>query len=59
VWLVDVLVCPRCRGWRRLLAAIHDPSSLERVLFARGLPTTAPAMAAPRGPPSEQACGAE
>ncbi len=51
VFLVDVLVCPHCRGVRRLLAAIHDPASIERVLRAMGLPTVAPALAAARSPP--------
>lgn len=51
VFLVDVLVCPHCRGVRRLLAAIHDPASIERVLRALGLPTVAPALAAARSPP--------
>ncbi len=55
VWLVDVLVCPHCRGVRRLLAAIHEPVSIERVLRALGLPTLAPELAAPRGPPPTQA----
>jgi hypothetical protein len=48
VFLVDVLVCPHWRGVRRLLAAIHDSASLERVLRAMGLPTVAPALAAAR-----------
>lgn len=52
---MDVLVCPHCRGVRRVLAAIHDPVSIERVLTAMGLPTPAPEMAAPRGPPVTQA----
>jgi hypothetical protein len=33
---VDVLTCPRCGGTRRLLAAIQDPDSIERVLRAMG-----------------------
>ena len=55
VWLVDVLVCPHCRGVRRLLGAIHDPVSIDRVLVAMGLPTLAPEMAAARSPPTQAA----
>jgi hypothetical protein len=33
------------------LAALHDLSSVDRVLTAMGLPTVAPEVAAPRGPP--------
>ena len=51
VWPWDVLVCPHCAGRRRLLAAIHDPVSIERVLVAMGLPTAAPEMAPARSPP--------
>ena len=29
VFEVEVLVCPHCGGARRLLAAIHDPASIE------------------------------
>ncbi|MFN9706461.1 MAG: hypothetical protein ACK595_16780, partial [Planctomycetota bacterium] len=29
-----VLVCPKCAGPRRVLAAIHDPAAIARVLGA-------------------------
>ncbi|MGK0263347.1 MAG: hypothetical protein ACI8UD_001997 [Planctomycetota bacterium] len=48
---VDVLRCPRCGGVRRLLAAIQDPDSIERVLRAMGLPWEAPQLAVARAPP--------
>jgi hypothetical protein len=53
---VDVLTCPRCGGARRLLAAIQDPDSIERVLRAMKLPFAAPELAPARAPPggSEQ-----
>jgi len=51
VFLVDVLVCPRCGGPRTVLAAIHDPFSIRRVLEALGLSAEAPEMAPARGPP--------
>ena len=34
---MEVLVCPKCSGVRRLLAAIHDPASIAQVLLAMGL----------------------
>ena len=48
---VDVLRCPRCGGARRLLAAIQDPDSIERVLQAMKLPSDAPELAPARAPP--------
>lgn len=46
---VDELTCPRCGGTRRLLAAIQDPDSIERVLRAMGLPFDVPELAPARG----------
>ena len=37
VFGIDVLVCPKCAGPRRVLAAIHDPAAIARVLAALGL----------------------
>jgi hypothetical protein len=37
VFDVEVLVCPHCRGARRLLAAITAPASIERVPGEMGL----------------------
>ena len=59
VFLIDVLACPSCGGRRRLLAAIHDPGSIRRVLVAMGLPTEAPVLAGPRGPPDVDAGSGE
>ncbi|MEO6597711.1 MAG: transposase [Planctomycetota bacterium] len=59
VHLIEVLTCPNCGGTRRLLAAIHDPESLRRVLVAMRLPTEPPVLAAPRGPPSVNVALAE
>jgi len=55
VFLIDVLLCRHCGGRRRLLAAIHDPESIRRVLVAMRLPTEVPVLAAPRGPPAGEA----
>ena len=66
VFLVDVLLCMRCGGKRRLRwdsgrsgqyplgfrAAIHDPESIRRVLLAMGLPTEEPVLVPVRGPPA-------
>ena len=58
VFRVEIFSCPNCGGVRRLLAAIQDPNSIERVLRAigarcraRGLPFEAPELAAARAPP--------
>jgi len=53
VFAIDVLVCPHCSGARRLLAAIHDPAAIERVLRAMGLPHQAPVQAPARAPPGQ------
>ena len=51
VFHVEIFTCPNCGGVRRLLAAIQDPSSIERVLRAMGLPFEAPELAVARAPP--------
>jgi hypothetical protein len=43
-----VLDCPKCAGQRRVLAAIHDPAAIERVLRALGLAAAVSAKAACR-----------
>ena len=53
VFLIDVLVCGRCGGTRRLLAAIHDPESIRRVLLAMGLSPEVPVLALARAPPRQ------
>jgi hypothetical protein len=52
VYLIDVLRCP-CGGVRTVLAAIHDPDSIRKVLEAMGLSSEVPVLAAARGPPAE------
>jgi ribosomal protein L32 len=51
VFGVEIFTCPNCGGARRLLAAIKDPDSIERVLRAVGLPFDAPELAVARAPP--------
>ena len=53
VFEAEVLVCPHCGGARRLLAAIHDPASIERLLRAKGLPHEAPEVSKARAPPGD------
>ena len=50
---IEVLVCPKCSGVRRVLAAIHDPASIVRVLGAMGLASAVTEQAGCRSPPAE------
>ena len=54
VFLIDVLRCWRCGGTRRLLAAIHDPAAIRKVLGAMGLPAEVPKLASARSPPRQR-----
>jgi hypothetical protein len=49
---IEVLVCPMCSGVRRVLAAIHDPGAIARVLLAMGLSVAVPEQAGCRSPPA-------
>ena len=49
VYCIDVLVCPHCGGPRRLLAAVHDPAAIRRILVAMGLSPDPPVRSPPRG----------
>jgi hypothetical protein len=49
---IEVLVCPKCSGGRRVLAAIHDPGAIARVLLAMGLSSAVPEQAGCRSPPA-------
>ena len=57
VFGIDVLLCPHCSGTRRVLAAIHDPDSVRKVLGALGLSAEVPGLAACRAPPGGGAGG--
>ena len=46
----EVLVCPKCSGVRRVMAAIHDPGAIARVLEAMGLSSAVPERAGCRAP---------
>ena len=47
----DVLACPRCTGRLRLVALIHNPAVVHRILHHLGLPETPPAVRPSRAPP--------
>ena len=49
VFLEDVLACP-CRGRRRILAEITEPTAILAILEHVGLPARAPPIAAARAP---------
>jgi hypothetical protein len=51
VFLVDVLHCPRCGGWRRILAAITEGRVIRAMLASLGMPTELPSVRPARGPP--------
>ena len=45
VFLVDILKCGKCGGRLRILAAIHSPEAIRRILECLGLPSRAPPVA--------------
>lgn len=55
----SVLVCLQCFGPRLVLAAIHDPAAIARVLGALGLPGSAPGQAAYRASPAYEDGGVD
>jgi hypothetical protein len=57
VFAIDVLVCPRCAGPRRILCAVTEPHALGRLLAALGLAASRPRAAPSRlldPPPSRR-----
>ena len=53
VWELDVLECPRCRGRMKIVAAIHSPNAIQKILNCLGLPSRAPPIAAAARPSSD------
>ncbi len=47
---IDVLACPDCGDRLRLLATIHDPAVIEKILCHLGLPLDPPRPAPARAP---------
>jgi hypothetical protein len=54
VYLIDVRTCSNCRGRRTLLAAVHDPGSIRKILQHLGLPSEPPTIAPARPPPQSR-----
>jgi hypothetical protein len=48
VFALDVLECPRCHARLEILAAVHSPNAIQRILARLGLPPRAPPLASPR-----------
>ncbi len=51
VFRIDVLICQRCGGPRKVLDLLTDPAVLDRILRHLGLPADAPVVAPARAPP--------
>jgi hypothetical protein len=51
VWGLDVLECPRCRAHMRILADIHSPDAIQKILKCLDLPTRAPPISPCAGEP--------
>ena len=54
VFAIDVLICPRCDGPRKLIALINDGLVVRKILEHLGLPTEPPPMAPARAPPEPE-----
>jgi hypothetical protein len=59
VFGIDVLVCPQSAGPRRVLAAIHDPAAIARLLAALGLTAAGADPAGCRARPAAQGDAAD
>ena len=59
VFGIDVLVCPKCAGPRRVLAAIHDPAAIARLLAALGLTAAGADPSECRAPPAAEGDAAD
>lgn len=42
VFAVDALECPACHGRMRIIAALHSPEAIRKILECLGLPSRAP-----------------
>jgi len=50
VWALDVQECPRCRARMRILADLHSPDAIEKILKCLDLPSRAPPVFTGRTP---------
>jgi hypothetical protein len=55
VFAFDVLACPRCGGWLRLMALIEASAVSARILRHLQLPAGVPAARPSRAPPGDWA----
>ncbi|MBI5853297.1 MAG: ATP-dependent helicase HrpA [Planctomycetes bacterium] len=53
MFLIDVLLGANCGSRRTLLAAIHEPDGIRRILDQLGLPADPPELARARSPPEQ------
>jgi hypothetical protein len=51
VFRLEVLICERCGGKRKLLAFLTEPHAITAILTHLGLPHQPPEIAAARPPP--------
>ncbi len=51
VWAVDALLCPRCGGRLKMIAALTDRAAIVRVLEHLGVSTEVPRMRRSRDGP--------
>ena len=54
VFLVDPLICPRCGGRMKPVAALTDADSIRQYLTGVGLPADPPPIAPARPPPQQE-----
>jgi len=54
VWQLEALVCPRCGGRMKLVAARTDGDAIRRYLTGVGLPADPPPIAPARPPPQQE-----
>ena len=53
VWFFDVLECLRCLGRMKIVAAIHSPDAIRKILDCLGLPSRAPPITPARSTDTE------
>jgi len=51
---LDVLLCDRCGGPRKVVAFVTDPIELARICDSLGVPSQPPPLAPARSPPQEE-----
>ena len=51
---IDIEICEQCGGKVKVLAAIEEPSVIEKILKHLGLDSDPPQLYPPRGPPENE-----